>query len=556
MAHKISTASILEAVQQKEKTTDKLIACPYNKGFYLSAEQAWSNLKVFHAYQLILSAAFFVLFASETGPSLFGQSNAALFYSASLAYFALTLFSTALIRHLSYKSLVQFKILIDIIALSLLMHASGGITSGLGVLLAVSVAAGGLMAGGVCTLAFAALATFAVLGEQLYADYKNVFDTTAYTYTSALSTSFFAIAALALVLTKRAEDSEQVIHQQSQDIYTLELINGHIIEQLSSGVIVIDANKNILLKNKAANHFVENNIKLGKPLAEVSTDFSELLDCWVNSPKQQTAIIEGKAASPRIQLQFHRLATDAENAYLIFLDDLSVVDQQVQQQKLALLGGFTARIAHEIRNPLGAISHAGQLLAESDQIPQDDRRLLDIIHQQSERVNGIVKSILNLSRLEQTTVDVIDMSTWLKEFEVEFTNEFGLNQSPLIMTKPTSTIAVLFDKNQLKQIIDNLCSNALKHGQQDIDEPNIMLTLGIQKNSQQTYLAVSDNGKGMNPDIVERIFEPFFTTSSSGTGLGLYISNQLAELNHATLRFTQNSNGGSCFTLYFNSKIV
>jgi two-component system sensor histidine kinase PilS (NtrC family) len=130
--------------------SDFVQTCPFGSGFYLPAEQAWRTLKVFHAYQVVLSAAFFWLFVSHTGPSIFGQSNAALFQSISLTYFALTVFSTVFIRkpYIPYTRQVQFKILCDIIFLSLLMHASGGLTSGLGILLAVSVAAGGLLAGG------------------------------------------------------------------------------------------------------------------------------------------------------------------------------------------------------------------------------------------------------------------------------------------------------------------------------------------------------------------------------------------------------------------------
>ena len=195
-----------------DRQDDFVKTCPFGNGFYLPTAQAWRTLKVFHSYQIVLSAAFFGLFVTQTGPSIFGQSNESLFQAVSLIYLALTIFSTVFIRkpYIAYTRQVQFKILADIVFLTLLMHASGGITSGLGILLAVSVAAGGLLAGGQCTLVFAAVATFAVLGEQIHADFTQQFAKTAYTYAGVLSASFFTIGLLALVLAKRVESSEKV----------------------------------------------------------------------------------------------------------------------------------------------------------------------------------------------------------------------------------------------------------------------------------------------------------------------------------------------------------
>jgi two-component system sensor histidine kinase PilS (NtrC family) len=540
-------------MQQHDKKPDTLVACPYGAGFHLNTHQAWSILKVFHAYQLILAAAFFILFATKVGPALFGQSDATLFYAVSLSNFAIVLFSSAIIHRVNYLSLVQFKIIVDIATLTLLMHASGGITSGLGILIAVSVAAGGLMAGGICTLAFAAIATFAILGEQVYADISNTFSTTAYTYASVLSTSFFAIALLAVVLTRRSEASEQVIQQQTEDIFALELLNSHIIEQLKSGIIVIDADYNILLRNTAACRLARSSLKLGKPLAEASLTCWRYLNHWLYSPEKNTATLAAEEESPRVRLQFRQLQNLGEKAYLVSLEDLSTIDQQVQQAKLASLGGLTANIAHEIRNPLGAISHAGQLLAESCSIQSEDKRLLDIIHQQSKRINGIVQSVLNLSRFQQTQIEPININTWLDEFEEEFINEFSLLESPFTITCKSEETYFNCDKHHLKQIVDNLCSNALKHGQHESTKFIIMINVGTHQDTQRTYLSISDKGNGINEEIAKRIFEPFFTTSKSGTGLGLYICKQLAELNQANLQYKTTHEGGSNFTLTFEN---
>jgi len=267
------------------KHSEFVKTCPFGSSFYLPAEQAWRTLKVFHAYQLVLSAAFFGLFISHTGPSIFGQSNAYLFHVASLSYLAITLFSTVFIRkpYISYIKQVQFKIIADIMFLCLLMHASGGISSGLGVLLAVSVAAGGLLAGGQCTLVFAAIATFAILGEQVYADIDNLFNKTAYTYAGVLSASFFTIAILALVLAKRVEASEQISQQQSREIDDLTQLNSYIIKQLQSGIIVVNHLGYIRLSNKAADALLDTTLSKGQYLANRSACCWKPFDDWLKS---------------------------------------------------------------------------------------------------------------------------------------------------------------------------------------------------------------------------------------------------------------------------------
>jgi len=527
--------------------------CTFGRGFQLPAEQAWRMLKVFHAYQLVLAASFFGLFISHTGPSIFGQSDANLFNAASLSYLALTAFSTVFIRkpYIAYTRQVQFKIIADIIFLTLIMHASGGITSGLGVLLAVSVAAGGLLAGGQCTLLFAAIATFAVLGEQGYADINNLFPKTAYTYAGVLSASFFTIAMLALVLAKRVETSELISQQQSREIDELIQLNSFIVRQLQSGIIVIDRQGHIRLSNDSANTLLGQTLIKGGYLNIHCSECWQSFTSWLNSNDNRSINPSVAENLPRIKLSFSQLDTIGDEAYIIFIDDLSNIDHEIQQGKLASLGRLTASIAHEIRNPLGAISHAGELLAESDSITKEDKRLLEIIHNHSARVNSIVKSILELSRNRESHIEPINLCLWLKAFDIDFTEQFHLKHSPLHIQVEDDACNISFDKNHLKQIIDNLCNNALKHGKQGDEPANVIIQTGIDNITQQTFISIKDDGLGIDENIAQKIFEPFFTTSTSGTGLGLYISSQLAVLNHAKLSYNRLANGGSCFTLIF-----
>jgi len=508
-------------MSHQENNTKHLKTCTIGAGFYLPAQQAWGTLNVFHAYQLILSTAFFFLFISGKGPALFGQTDKSLFFYTSLLYFSFTLLNSAFIKRSwpSFPIQIQLRITFDILFLLTLMHASGGITSGLGILLAISVAAGGLLAGGQCTLVFAALATLALLGEQIYADIYHSFTTTAYTYAAVLSTSFFTIALLAMVLAKRVEVTEEIVQQQDRDISDLEQLNSYIIDHLTSGIIVVDAQYAIRQYNKAASQLLGIMPILGTPLSSSSSVCWNLFNLWRHSTEKNIATMIAPNSLTRLELRFSQLNNKGAEAYVIFLDNLSAIDQQIRQGELASLGRLTASIAHEIRNPLGAISHAGQLLAESESIQQEDSRLLDIIHKHSERVNNIVKSILQLSRQEPIHSEPIQLAEWFSEFDKDFKEQFALAESPLKITGPTQMPSVYFDRNHLKQIVDNLCSNALKHGQSPANPTAIKIEFSEQKQTGLTSLSVSDNGPGIDKKIVAQIFEPFYTTSPSAPGL-------------------------------------
>jgi len=248
--------------------------------------------------------------------------------------------------------------------------------------------------------------------------------------------------------------------------------------------------------------------------------------------------------------RFAHLGNDQDSGTLIFLEDMASVAQQAQQLKLASLGRLTASIAHEIRNPLGAISHAGQLLAESTHLDKGEMRLTEIIQEHSRRVNTIIENIMQLNRRDRSNPEEIDLNQWL----ASFVDDFCLNEDVLVSQidySLTDDINIIrFDESQLQQILLNLCQNGLRHGDKS-NLPHIRLQGGISRKSSAPYLEVIDNGKGIDPAIAEHIFEPFFTTAASGSGLGLYISRELCESNQAHLNYIPGSDSGSCFRITF-----
>jgi two-component system sensor histidine kinase PilS (NtrC family) len=225
--------------------------------------------------------------------------------------------------------------------------------------------------------------------------------------------------------------------------------------------------------------------------------------------------------------------------------------QQAQQMKLASLGQLTASIAHEIRNPLGAISHAEQLLAEATNESPENKRLLEIIHTNTLRVNNIIENVLQLGRRDHSVPEQISLEDWLANFSAEFIHSQGCKPDDINISIEPPDTSIFMDATHLHQVLWNLCQNGLRYS---IDIPNqarLKINVSVASNSSNPVIDVFDNGPGIDASIMEHIFEPFFTTGSSGSGLGLYISSELCACNNSRLSYLNVPTGGSCFRLEF-----
>lgn len=518
--------------------------CPFSKNYGIPLQLAWRLLKIFHAYRIIIASLFLILFFSPFGATVLGTHDERLYLVVSGVYISLALLSIPLIflRLGDYTSQAQSAIFTDIIFITLLMHACGGVGSGLGILLAISIAAGGLLIGGRCAMLFAALASLAVLAEQLYAMQTNTLSSTTLTYSGMLGASYFTIAYLSYVMAQRTEQSDQLASERQKTISRLEQLNRYIIQHLQSGIVLCDRQQRLQLCNETV-------LKLAglthspTELCEICTQLPLALQLWQDDPSQDFAIIQLNNHN-EIQVRFSLLHIPNEDLYMAVFEDIALYNQRLQQNKLASLGRLTASIAHEIRNPLSAISHAGQLLSEAPELNSQDKRLTDIIQKHCQRVNDIIENILKLSRRRPSIKQKIALDNWLPEFIENMAAEQGYSPECFDIVFIDHGLTALIDPGHLKQILYNLCANALKYGCRQHE--NVILEVKLEQ--EHPSISVIDHGPGIDADNQRHLFEPFFTTSSSGTGLGLYISRELAELNQATLSYAYR-NDKSCFTL-------
>ncbi len=516
--------------------------------------QTWLPLRYFNLYRLLLSGLLSTLYFSGNGPKLFGEHNPGMFAATSLIYLACVLVSgfAHRWRRPAFRIQLQINVLVDIIAITLLMHASGGVESGLGMLLLITMAGGGLLMSGRAILSFAAVATLSVLTEQVYANLAQSFDNTAYTQTGILGATFFAAALLANVLAQRVRTTEALATQRGIDLANMEQLNAYIIQHLQSGILVVDNEESVRLMNESAWYL------LGMPtldkqqqLASASPTLAAHLNAWRKDNSVEPPPFRVTPTGADLLARFTQLGSDRPAGSVIFLEDSAAMAQQAQQMKLASLGRLTASIAHEIRNPLGAISHAGQLLNESPELNSGDRRLTEIIHDQALRVNTIIENILQLSRRERSRPQDVALLPWLENFVVEFTRDLHLAPGRISIDITPPDVEVRMDTGHLRQVLWNLCENAVHHGGMTAASLRIELRGGLSPESRDAVLDVIDHGSGISAEDAQQIFEPFFTTNRQGTGLGLYIARELCEFNKAQLRHVPMPAGGCCFRVSF-----
>ncbi|QSB02087.1 two-component sensor histidine kinase [Methylomonas sp. EFPC1] len=525
-------------------SVDTIYPCPFSKGYGIPVRQAWLMLKIFALYRFVTACLFVMLFYLRFGPSLLGSYDASLYQFTSVAYLGISLIAApvAFRPRWAYASLAQLFIFTDIVFITLLMHASGGIGSGIGILLAISIAAGGLLIGGRCAMLFAALASLAILAEEVYAIETHAFENTTLTYAGMLGVAFFSIAFLSVILAQRAEQSAVLARRHEHTIARLESLNRYIIQHLQSGIMIVDERQVTQLSNQSALRLL-GLVLHPEELAEVAPELRQAFELWRANRDQDFAIIQ-LANRNEVQVRFSELSMDDEALYMLIFEDIALYNQRLQQSKLASLGRLTASIAHEIRNPLSAISHAGQLLSEAPDLDMQELRLTEIIQHHCQRVNSIIEDILKLSRRNPSQKQKIALDQWLPAYLDEQKLNLGERAECFKLIFKAQGLNACIDSGHLKQILDNLCANALQYGKPELGA----IVLEVSQMQEAPCIKIIDNGAGIAAEHRQHLFEPFFTTSHQGTGLGLYISRELAELNQAELSYAAHS-GKPCFTL-------
>ncbi|WP_328985607.1 sensor histidine kinase [Thiorhodovibrio winogradskyi] len=441
---------------------------------------------------------------------------------------------------------IELAIFFDLVFYTVLMHVSGGISTGLGLILAIVVAAGAITLEGRLSLLFAALATLAVIFQQFYAELYGSAPSGSYTQAGLLGVTYFAVALLAHVLSRRLHETEHLAARRQVDLADLSKLNEFIIQSMSTGVLAVTGDRTLLVLNNAAKRLLGmGETRGGEQLGRLSPALNRWLGQALTSSGANDEVLSLGEHEVRPRLQ--RLDDFRAGGALIFLDDNRRLVREAQEIKLASLGRLTASIAHNIRNPLSSITHAGQLLAEAEHCGPEEQHLLNIVRRNALRIDETVTSILELSRRDQPQPQQLDIGGWLREFRDEYLAGNRIDPEALRLLLPDEPISVSLDPRHFGQVLRNLCDNAFLHGQADGEPTRVCIRVTRVPGSDTLHVNLADNGPGIPEQHVAHLFDPFFTTASTGTGLGLYTARELCEANGLRLEYSHQPPPGAQF---------
>ncbi len=496
----------------------------------------WRSLFYFNVYRLTVAVMLITSVAVWGKSQQFGAHDLNLFAIADGAYIVFGAACFALISmRWRFNLQLTLQVTADICFIVVLMYASGGISSGLGLLLLTTLAGAGLISRGRLTLFYAALASIAVLLEHTYEVLTLETSVAQFVQAGLLSVGYFATAVLAHALAKRMRASEQLAAQREIDLENMAQVNQLVIQDMQDGVLVVDERGVIRQFNARAERIL--GLMRGRELR--LREYAPALEVRFEAWRNDTAgldVASNILFNRTLNARFVPVGRSRRLGAVIFLEDLTRIQAEARQMKLAALGRLTANIAHEIRNPLGAISHAAELLQEEPAINATATRLLTIIHDNTRRLDRMVNDVMRLNRGDRAHRENFNLVQYLEKFVSEFC-EIEKIPRELIAIDTGTECMVLFDRNHLDQVMWNLCRNALRYCRKQ--NASIRIGVGTERGGDRVKLDVADDGLGVPAAERGQLFEPFFTTARGGTGLGLYIAREVCEANDATLDYVE-----------------
>lgn len=511
--------------------------------FSANWEANWRSLQYFNLYRLILAGLFgLALVFPNAWIAQLTVPGALLPLTILSAYIVAVIVGLLLSVHWQRRFNLQLtaQIFLDIAGVGSMMYIAGGVGSGLGVALLVSLAAASMVGRGRMVLFYAALATLTLLGSQLYGIWQQRFEYGSLLQAGLVSAAFFATAILARLLGQRVMANEELARRRGIELDNQILISRRIVERMLDGVVIVRRDGAVNRYNPIAARMLAlpadgEPPEGGQALPPV---LAAALAGWRTGQGADALLFPG-AEGRDLRARFERTAS-SDGEVLVFLEDFGRVKEQAQQLKLASLGRLTASIAHEIRNPLSAIAYAGELLREERRGEMQDR-LLRILNDNVGRLDRIVQDVLELGRQTRAQPEALRLDEFCSAFLETFVQSEGIAPG-IVVCRVAGGTTICFDRSHLHQVLWNLVSNALRYSRR---EPgSVRIRLGdAGPASGRVELRVEDDGPGVPEAARGQIFEPFFTTYHHGTGLGLFIARELCATNGAALELLPSPQG-------------
>jgi two-component system sensor histidine kinase PilS (NtrC family) len=534
-------------------------------------ETFWRTLQTFSLTRIVIGFVLLIYLSFNTrhgidaGDPFLDWETCTIYLALAVGFAVLTVYWQ---RHFIPQLLAQ--ITVDVAAVSLLYIAAGGAKSGLAILYLFPLAGCAILTSLLLASFFAAVVTLILLAESGYRFLSSVGETSM-SRAGLYGAAFFAVVFVLNRLAAKLIKQENLATQRGRDLRVQEAINRLVIADMDDGILVVGRDTKVFAGNPAVERMLGLSVPYGQPsykLADIPS-LAPIVDAfygWAALPADQAASEPGSATfvvvKPRddvaalhgttisregrrepaahLKLRFATVekAGLSEDRTVIFLQDVTEIENQAQQLKLASMGRLTASIAHEVRNPLSAISHAASLLSEDMTSPVQSR-LLRIVGDNVKRLNRMIEDILRLSRKAQVHHEPLALAPFFAEMLAEFRQTHGV-AAGVIATGDMEPYQVRFDPLHLREIVVNLLSNALRYNS---GRPGSIRIQVVTDSANRLELHVQDDGPAIKPEVRAHLFEPFYTTSSKGTGLGLYVARELCLNNDAMLDYEYRLDG-------------
>lgn len=544
---------------------------PYSRYVSDPGPSFWVSLRFFAVTRLVIAGLLLgaVLISGEA--SGLGQTDPALFLRTAIAYvvFGAVFAYLAETRHERFYTQLSGQLVLDLTALTLMLHSSEGTRGGLAVLYLLPIAGAAILSPPLLAAGFAALSAIAILSETLWRGLTGDFVSGSTMQAGLYGIACFAIALVMNRLAARLIAQEKIAQRRGRDLQRQIEINRLVVADMQDGVLILSEDGNPSAMNPAAARMLrvaepDKLLQDGWGRHPAGRVIHDRFRMWIERqrPADENFEIsvgeedrgETKGSLDRLRARFVSPQHDQPSGeHLVFLEDLQRVDERAQQLKLASMGRLTASIAHEIRNPLAAIGHAGALLGES-MSSAPEKRLLHIIQDNTRRLDRIVENILQLSRRGPVQSDEVELSPFIETIVAELARDHGFDARMLDVSIYEHPV-LHFNTDHMRQVLVNLLQNARRHASGSRGSVNLVVVPVVpsvkRSRSEQTAIAprdverieliVQDDGGGIDSETRQHLFEPFFTTHHRGTGLGLYLARELCLANGATLGYVPNA---------------
>jgi two-component system sensor histidine kinase PilS (NtrC family) len=522
----------------------------------LHVEPAWGTLYALALTRVLMTAAVLLsamIFSAPIPLRVAGVAGEILPGLSAYLGFALAMALAALYYRRHFFGQLTLQLAVDLVMATILVVLGGGMRSEFVVFYLVPIAGASLMLPTSAAFFTASIAVIIMLSDAFLRGLREEHADPQLFQAGLYGAALFAITGLLRLLSVRLIRQEQLAHVRGLDLQNQLEINRLVISQMEQGVIVLDATTTVRANNLAARRLLgmgRNAQLTGRRLADLpalqslAEEFQRWMDAdarevgWSNLvftvPAPDGARAQSLVTPRPLRARFARPPSAQSGEFVVFLEDRNALEERAQQLKLAAMGRLTASIAHEIRNPLAAISNAGQLL-EEDARDAMQKRLAGIVRENTARLNRLVEDVLRVARREAPLSDEFELRSFVEGWAAEFARDRGLAGGTIVVRGEERKV-IKFEQSHLRQVLFNLVDNALRYCSGGPGSVELFLEAAAEVDG-RARLWIIDDGAGVPPADRATMFEPFFTTHLRGTGLGLYLAREFCIANRSELAY-------------------